>query len=892
MLHVDIKSLLKRLNPICERDMSAAAGVCVSRTHYEVTIEHVIQQFVQDQVSDVPMILRHYEVEAAKLNRALNRCLEELKTGNAGKPVFSPMLLDWIQDAWLLSSVELGLTKVRSGTMFAALISNPGRSSLVDYTDALNHIPPDELRSQLLGIVAGSAEDEMMADEESLAPGVPGAAPGAPAGDSAIAKYMLDVTGEAKAGRIDPVLARDDEIRQMIDILARRRKNNPILVGEPGVGKTAIVEGLALRVIEGDVPESLKTVEIRTLDLGLLQAGAGMKGEFENRLKAVIKEVKEHPKPIITFIDEAHTIIGAGGPAGGGDAANLLKPALARGELRTIAATTWAEYKKYFEKDAALKRRFELVRVPEPSEEGAVVMLRGIRARYEEHHGVPILDTGVEAAVVLSNRYLSGQLLPDKAVALMDTAAARVAVGQDSPPSSVENVRRQIIHLDTEIAALNRDREVGETIDQQRLDEAQNQRADLLKEQQDIEAVWHAERDLVLRIRDLRKELHGDETDESPPSEEEQEEAPEKRAPETIKAELDKAIEELKASQAGDPLVHHNVDGQIMAQVVADWTGIPVGKMVKDELEAALGFEDRLRQRIVGQDPALSIIAHKIRSAKAGLRNPVQPIGVFLLVGPSGVGKTETALGVADLMFGGEDSMATLNMSEFMEQHTVSLLKGSPPGYVGYGEGGKLTEAVRQRPYSVVLLDEVEKAHPEVMNLFYQVFDKGTLADGEGREIDFKNTVVMLTSNLSSEDIVDLCNGEALPTPEELVEAIRPKLVQHFKPALVARMTVVPYYPIAADAMREIAILKLNQVRDRLMNAHKVAMDIDDNVLDTIAKRCTDIESGARNIDHILNQTIVPDLSREILTAMARAETMNNLKVTVSPEGDFVYTIS
>jgi type VI secretion system protein VasG len=684
----------------------------------------------------------------------------------------------------------------------------------------------------------------------------------------------------------------------MIDILARRRKNNPIAVGEAGVGKTAVVEGLALKIVEGDVPEILRNCEIYGLDLGLLQAGASVKGEFENRLKSVIEEVKASPKPIILFIDEAHTLIGAGGAAGGGDAANLLKPALARGELRTVAATTWSEYKKYFEKDPALARRFQLVKLEEPSPEDAVTIIRGLRDKYEQAHGVYVRDDAVEAAAQMSARYISGRQLPDKAVDVLDTAAARVKISVSSKPDFIDDRERKVKTLDRALTALRRDIEAETLDDDGRASELEEQINDIEQELVTLNARWQEERDAVSQVLELRKQLALAKESESDPDANASQEDDDEPADngevaefdlDALKAELDQAMEKLAEVQGKEPLVYYEVSPEVVAQVISDWTGIPLGKMVKDEAQTVLNFKDDLNKRIKGQSHAVLAVDEGIRAAKAGMNNPNAPIGVFLFVGPSGVGKTEMGLSVADLLFGGERFIVTVNMSEFQEKHTVSRLIGSPPGYVGFGEGGMLTEAVRQRPYSVVLLDEVEKADLEVMNLFYQVFDKGSLTDGEGREIDFKNTIVMLTSNLASDIITQMCGNGEMPTLEVINQAIRPVLSNHFKPALLARMQIVPFFPINGDAMKDIVKIKLDHLADRLMQTHKMTFDYAGEVVDQIAQRCTEVETGARNVDHIINRTLLPRISTELLGQMSLDVQPHTLTVGMDEAGDFSF---
>lgn len=746
MVSVDIKALLNRLNQYCTRCLESAAGLCVSRTHYEVTIEHFLTKLLEEPQSDLPMLLRQFDVDAGRVKKAIDQTIEDFRTGNAAKPVFSPLLMELFQEAWLASSVDLGEGRIRSGGILAAFLNKPTQFATGSYVDFLSPLSRDTILAQFHGIIGKSIEQPAEGERSERETGAPG-------DGTALARFCVDFTQKAGAGEIDPVFGRDREIRQMVDILARRRKNNPIVVGEAGVGKTAVVEGLALRIVEGDVPDLLRDVSIVGLDMGLLQAGAGVKGEFENRLKSVINEVKASPKPIILFIDEAHTLIGAGGSAGGGDAANLLKPALARGELRTIAATTWSEYKKYFEKDAALARRFQPVKLEEPSVEIAALILRGLKEKYEEAHGVVVRDDAVEAAAELSSRYISGRQLPDKAVDLLDTSAARVKVLLSAKPDIMEDKERSIQALGREKAALIRDRTHGMPVDDERLTEIETLLTTLNGEVSTLKERWVKEKELARRIIDLRNALYGNDGD-----------AVEKGADsDDSKAQLEGMHQELEALQGDSPLVRIEVDPDIVSKVVSDWTGIPLGKVMREEARNVVNLKTNLQDRIKGQDEALEGITQVIKASKAGLKDPAQPMGVFLLVGPSGVGKTETALALADLLFGGERFMVTINMSEFQERHTVSRLIGSPPGYVGYGEGGVLTEGVRQRPYSLVLLDEVEKAHLEVLNLFYQVFDKGSLSDGEGRVIDFKNTILFLTSNLASDVITELCSGRNRP---------------------------------------------------------------------------------------------------------------------------------
>lgn len=866
MLTVDIKSLLRRLNGFCTSCLEGAAGLCVSRTHYEVTVEHVLVKLLENPQADLALILRHFEVDAGRLQKALAQTLEEFKTGNAAKPVFSPLLLEWIQEAWLVASVDLDEARVRSGALLAAFLSRPRQLAGGKYVDLMTTISRDALMKEFWDMVKGS-------DEKAVKEAAVEAEAGPPGEATALKRFCTDFTAKAAAGEIDPVFGRDREIRQMVDILARRRKNNPIVVGEAGVGKTAVVEGLALRVVEGDVPELLSDVSILGLDMGLLQAGAGMKGEFENRLKSVINEIKASEKPIILFIDEAHTLIGAGGAAGMSDAANLLKPALARGELRTVAATTWSEYKKYFEKDAALARRFQLVKLDEPTEEMAKLILRGLKVKYEEAHHVVVRDDAIEAAAEMSSRYISGRQLPDKAVDLLDTSAARVKILLTAKPDIIEDKERRIQALTRELDAITRDRHHGVEVDQERETLLTGERSQLEQSLATDRERWHNEQELARKVIDARQRLVDTAT------------AGEETA--AVKAELDDLSKQLSELQGDEPLVRTEVDPDVVAKVVSDWTGIPLGKVMRDEARNIILLEERLKERIKGQDEALGVITQVIKSAKSGIKDPDQPMGVFLLAGPSGVGKTETGLAVADLLFGGDNFMVTINMSEFQEKHTVSRLIGSPPGYVGYGEGGVLTEAVRQRPYSVVLIDEVEKGHPEVMNLFYQVFDKGMLADGEGREIDFKNTVIFLTSNLGTDVITEMCNGDEPLSLEVIGSAVRPLLSNHFKPALLARMNMVPYRTLPPDILKDIVTLKLNKLVRRLHNTHKIELTYSQAVVDQIAARCTEVETGARNIDYIMSGTIMPRMSQEILTHMSTGEMPSSVRLDLDETGGF-----
>jgi type VI secretion system protein VasG len=895
-----LRNVLRRCDAQTVQAFQGAASVCASRTHYEVAPEHLLLRLLDETVGDVNQILGTFKVDRTRLRRAVQTALDQMPGQHRGKPALSPKLVELFQSAGVLAD-EFGFEQIRPGLLILAIALNPGHVNLGEFASELERIDVDQLREHFHEIVLGPA----------AAPGAAEAGrPAGPREGGAMAQFTIDLTAKAQAGQIDPVFGRDHEIRQMLDILGRRRKNNPIIVGEPGTGKTAIVEGLALRIVQGDVPPFLRGVKLVTLDLGLLQAGAGVKGEFENRLKNVIREIKESTQPMVTFIDEAHMMIGAGAGAGGGDASNLLKPALARGELRTVAATTWAEYKKYFEKDAALERRFQLVRCNEPSIQDTVVMLRGLKDKYEKHHKVVVLDEAVVAAAELAKRYVNGRFLPDSAVDLIDTAAARVAVALTTRPASLEDIDRDLINLDTAIAALHRDRAAGLTIDEKALAKMEESRKALLEQRGQVEQRWQTELAAVNRIRDLRARLQGAESPDAVARKEEAatatkaaaEAKPDGAATEDtgkmpvpqdeaeLRRQLDEGMKALHEIQGDEPLMFPQVDAAAVAAVLADWTGIPVGKVVRDQITAILQMEDRLRGRVVGQDHALTTVAEKLRAARAGIGNPAQPMGVFLLVGPSGTGKTELALSVADLLFGGDRFLTSINMSEFMEKHTVSQLKGSPPGYVGYGEGGVLTEAVRQNPYSVVLLDEVEKAHPDVMNLFYQVFDKGQLADGEGRVIDFKNTVMFLTSNLGTDVIQQMCeSGEPVDT-KELRDAVYPHLREHFKPALVARMTVIPFLTLGQEILKSIAKMKLGKVGKRLAAAHKIDFKVHDEVYAAVAARCQQVDLGARQIDHVIDREVLPVLSRRLLEQMGADKLPTAVVMGADETSGFTYT--
>jgi type VI secretion system protein VasG len=890
-MSVSLKPLIGKLNDTCRGALEAAAGLCLTRTHYDVDIEHLLLKLTEGHNTDFQRLLRHYEIDPARLTRDLTRALDRLKTGNARTPALSPRIPRLISEAWSLASIDFGATTIRSGHLLLALLENDDLARLMHESSAeWQKVSVEELHKHFPDLVAGSSEDKAEAPATSAASPAPAAA--GVSKTPALDQYTIDLTARARQGDIDPVLGRDFEIRQLVDILTRRRQNNPILTGEAGVGKTAVVEGLALRIAAGDVPPPLRNVSLRILDLGLLQAGAGVRGEFENRLKSVIAEVKAAPQPIILFIDEAHTMIGAGGQAGQGDAANLLKPALARGELRTVAATTWSEYKKYFEKDAALARRFQVIKVEEPSEAQAVIMMRGLVHILERHHNVRILEEAVEDAVRLSHRYISGRQLPDKAVSVLDTACARVALGQVATPPAIEDCRRRLSHIETEAGILERESLTGGNYGE-RLAELANDKASAESHLAALEARWADEKKLVEELRILRDQIEADAAQRRQATAGQADGRLSGAEVQRLQAEVARLTAALEQIQGETPLMQVCVDGQTIAEVVSGWTGIPVGKMVKDEIQTVLSLRELLEKRIIGQSHALEAIAQRMRTARARLEDPRRPIGVFLLVGPSGVGKTETALTLADVLYGGERNMVTINMSEYQEAHTVSGLKGSPPGYVGYGEGGVLTEAVRRKPYCVVLLDEMEKAHPDVMELFYQVFDKGVLEDAEGREIDFKNTVILMTSNVGTDTTMKLCaDPETQPDAEGLVQALRPELLKVFKPAFLGRLITVPYYPIADDVMRQIIELQLGRIRTRLQENNRAQFSYDDTLVTAIANRCTEVESGARNVDHILTRTLLPEISREFLARMAAGEAITKVHVSVDGEGGFRYEIS
>jgi len=892
---LNLKALISKLNDPARSALEGAAGLCLSRTHYDIEIEHYLTKLLDSTSGDFAAILRHFEVDKSKLAGELSRSMDKLKSGNARTPAISPTVLKMITTAWTIGSIDFNAGQVRTGFTILALVSDEELSRLInDVSCEFHKINADALRKDMLGIVALSSETTT-----APVPGTPGDGGINPGGGKTpnLDQYTVDLTGNARKGKIDPVLSRDAEIRQVVDILTRRRQNNPILTGEAGVGKTAVVEGFALRVAQGDVPPPLKNVQVRTLDLALLQAGAGVKGEFENRLKGLIEEVKASATPIILFIDEAHTMIGAGGQSGQGDAANLLKPALARGELRTIAATTWSEYKKYFEKDAALARRFQIVKVEEPSEVQCQIMMRGLVPSLEKHHKVRILDEAVYASVRLSHRYLAGRQLPDKAVSILDTACARLSLAQNATPPAIEDLTRQIDAFEVQKRILDREEILGAD-HHEKLAEIDTEKAAAEGKLQALRARWDKERELIGKIRELRDRIEATHAKEAKPDAPEKApaEAPEKVETDTqvdpaaLRTELQALEADLAAVQGETGLIQVCVDAQIVGEVLSAWTGIPAGKMLKDEIATILTLQDLLGKRVIGQAHAMEIISQRVQTSRASLDDPSKPVGVFMLVGPSGVGKTETALALSDLLYGGEHNLITINMSEFQEAHTVSTLKGSPPGYVGYGEGGVLTEAVRRRPYSVVLLDEVEKAHPDVLEIFFQVFDKGNMEDGEGRSIDFKNNIIILTTNACTDQMMKLvADAETAPSPRALIEALKPDLNKIFKPAFLGRLVLIPYYPVRDEALKQIIRLKLGKIQRRILENHKVKLTYDDAFLNEVANRYTEVESGARNVDNILTNSLLPDISRKILGSMAEGEKLTAISVGIGEDGSFVY---
>ncbi len=866
----DIKrtSLFGKLNPTCYQAIDSATTFCKMRGNPYVELEHWFQQLLSRHDSDLHHILRDAEIDEARLASDLTRALDKLPQGASSVSDLSQHVEEAVERGWVYATLMFGDNAIRSGYLLVGILKTPGlRNTLFSISRLFENISADDVAARYIKITEGSPEEGKSRDGTQLEAGEQQAkAPALKSVDEALGAYCTDITAKAKAGQLDPVIGREEEIRQIIDTLMRRRQNNPILTGEAGVGKTAVVEGLAIRIAEGDVPPSIRDVRVLLLDVGLLQAGAGVKGEFEDRLRKILDAVRSSVQPIILFIDEAHTLIGAGGTAGTGDAANLLKPALARGELRTIAATTWSEYKKHIEKDPAFARRFQNILIEEPAPDKALAIMRGVADMLEKHHQVQILDEALDASVHLSMRYIPARQLPDKSISLIDTACARVALSQHATPAAVDDCRKRLVITKTEWNIIEREAQSGFDVGD-KLTDVQKKLAELEKELEALEAEWLKEQALVteiLKLREVFRKTNADENADTAP----------------IKKELDQKLEELSELQGEHPLILPEVDSQAVATIVSDWTGIPTGRMVSNEIKTVLNLSDILKKRIIGQDHAMQVIARRVKTSRAHLDNPCRPIGVFLLVGPSGVGKTETALALAETLYGGEQNLITINMSEFQESHTVSTLKGSPPGYVGYGEGGILTEAVRRRPYSIVLLDEVEKAHPDVHELFFQVFDKGMMEDGEGRKINFKNTLILLTANVGSDLILDMCADEDLtPDPEGIAKALRPPLLKAFPAALLGRLVTVPYYPLSSPVIHRIINLQLGRIGDRILENHNVKFSWDDAVVNLIESRCAEIESGGRMIDAILTNTLLPDISTEFLKNMSEDKKITELKV-------------
>ncbi|MEL6478859.1 MAG: type VI secretion system ATPase TssH [Pseudomonadota bacterium] len=896
MSEISRVALFGKLNKLGFQAIDSAATFCKLRGNPYVELVHWFHQILQGQDSDIHRIIQHYEMDPGKVAAEMTRALDALPRGASAITDLSAHLEESVERAWTYASLMLNSNQVRTGHLVLGILKTPGlRNVLISISAEFGKVKPDHLGEHFDDVVGGSPEDGLKAtDGTALGGAQPGESSDALApqmgGGEALAQFCTDLTEKAREGEIDPIVGRDEEIRQVVDVLMRRRQNNPILTGEAGVGKTAVVEGFALRIARGDVPPALHEARLLSLDVGLLQAGASMKGEFENRLRQVIEEVQASPVPIIMFVDETHTLVGAGGAAGTGDAANLLKPALARGTLRTIGATTWAEYKKHIEKDPALTRRFQVVQVDEPDEKKAVMMMRGIASMLEKHHKVQVLDEGLEAAVTLSARYIPARQLPDKSVSVLDTTCARVAISQHAVPAEVDDCQRRIDALNTELEIIERDETAGYQVAERRTN-AQTLLAEEQERLKGLTARWEAEKKVVEEILALRAKLRegGGEVD-GPHAAEAPAGAPLAGAErEAALTELAAKNAELTELQGETPLILPIVDAQAVGTVVGDWTGIPVGRMMKDEIKTVLNLAEHLSKRVIGQDHAMEMIAKRVQTSRAGLDNPSKPIGVFMLAGTSGVGKTETALALAEVLYGGEQNVVTINMSEYQEAHTVSSLKGAPPGYVGYGEGGVLTEAVRRKPYSVVLLDEVEKAHPDVHEIFFQVFDKGVMEDGEGRMIDFRNTLILLTSNVGSEVIMDLCaDPELMPEPEGIAKALRDPLLKVFPAALLGRIVTIPYYPLSPDMIAAITKLQLGRIVKRVQETHSVPLTYSDAVVDTIVARCQELESGGRMIDAILTNSMLPAISAEFLTRLMEGGEIT--KVAIGVEGDdFTY---
>jgi type VI secretion system protein VasG len=892
MAEISRVALFGKLNSLGYKAIESATVFCKLRGNPYVELVHWLHQILQLPDSDLHRAIQHFSLNPSRLAKDFTEALDRLPRGATSISDLSAHVDAAVKEGWVYATLLFNDSQVRTGHLLVGILKTPDlRNALLAISREFDRIKLDDLMERFGDIIAASPENGLRATDGSQVGG--GAAPGeasdalAPAQmgkQEALQRFSVDLTERARKGELDPIVGRDEEIRQIVDILMRRRQNNPILTGEAGVGKTAVVEGFAQRIAVGEVPPPLKDVTLRVLDVGLLQAGASMKGEFENRLRQVIDEVQSSPKPIILFIDEAHTLVGAGGAAGTGDAANLLKPALARGKLRTIAATTWAEYKKHIEKDPALTRRFQVVQIGEPSEEKTILMMRGMASTMEKHHRVQILDEALEAAVKLSHRYIPARQLPDKAVSLLDTASARVAISLHAVPAEVEDCRRRIEGLQVELEIIARETAIGIETAQRQADASEKLQIEEARLAQ-LDARWQEEKGLVDQILALRAKLRGDggKVDQV---EVDAEADPERQ---TRLTELKELLAQLHTLQGESPLILPSVDAQAVASVVADWTGIPVGRMVKNEIETVLSLADILNRRIIGQRHALDLIARRIQTSRAALDNPSKPIGVFMLAGPSGVGKTETALALAEALYGGEQNVITINMSEFQEAHTVSTLKGAPPGYVGYGEGGVLTEAVRRRPYSVVLLDEVEKAHHDVHEIFFQVFDKGWMEDGEGRQIDFKNTLILLTTNVGTDLIMGMCKDpELLPEVDGLGKALREPLLKVFPPALLGRLVTIPYYPLSDEMLGDIVRLQLRRIEKRMLANHKIPFSYDDEVVKLIVSRCTELESGGRMVDAILTNTVLPAISQEFLTRMVEGKPVVRVQLSVQG-GEFAY---
>ena len=904
MTEISRVALFGKLNTLGYKAIEGATVFCKMRGNPYVEIVHWLHQILNNQDSDVHRIVDHFNLDAGKIATEMTAALDNLPRGASSVTDLSGHLEDAMERAWVWGSLLYSSSQVRTGHLILGMLKSPNlKNILMTISPTLAGIKADDLADGFHSITDGSPEDAMKPQDGSVTGG--GAEPGEASGarqvgadaTEALDQFCTDLTEQARNGEIDPIVGRDEEIRQIVDVLMRRRQNNPILTGEAGVGKTAVVEGFALRIARGDVPPALQGVRLLVLDVGLLQAGASMKGEFENRLRQVIDEVQASTTPIVMFVDETHTLVGAGGAAGTGDAANLLKPALARGTLRTIGATTWAEYKKYIEKDPALTRRFQVVQVDEPGIPKAILMMRGIAAMLEKHHKVQVLDEGIEAAVTLSARYIPARQLPDKSVSLLDTACARVAVSQHAVPAAVDDSQRRIEALTTELEIIGRDESAGYDVTERRdsVTEAKTAEEARLAE---LTEKWNEEKEIVERVLELRGELRA--LGENPDASQSEGDVPDPDNPQNadghdrdaLMGMLKHANQKLETLQGDTPLILPIVDHQAVASVVGDWTGIPVGRMVKDEIETILSLEDHLAKRVIGQDHAMKMIAKRIQTSRAGLDNPSKPIGVFMLAGTSGVGKTETALALAEVLYGGEQNVITINMSEYQEAHTVSSLKGAPPGYVGYGEGGVLTEAVRRKPYSVVLLDEVEKAHPDVHEIFFQVFDKGVMEDGEGRVIDFKNTLILLTSNAGTDLIMDMCaDPELMPDPEGLAKALREPLLKVFPPALLGRLVTIPYYPLSPDMIAAITKLQLGRIKKRVAEAHGKPFEYTDAVVDEIVNRCQELESGGRMIDAIVTNTMLPEISAEFLRRMMEGDEIEKVAIDVT-DGEFTYAFS